>query len=271
MPAQVLGGEQKAVTFPSMRFFFLLTTPTAIQGAWKPPQELMQHLRALRFGVDEEFLLLGASGEAWRARCLDRHSIELLGATQAPSMALHRITLATAWPKGKRAEELVLRACEAGVGQIQPLQFARSVAGRQAWGKKQAERLQRIAREACQQLRNPHLPQIQAEPLEFERWLSAVDPQNCFFLHPGAPPLADLLADANLAVEKVEIGSGKQPGTTFVIGPEGGFTDAELLAMTKAGLTAAGLSPLILRIEAAGPAAAMIAQHASTAGVGQKK
>ena len=249
MPAQVLGGEQKEVTFPSMRFFFLLTTPPAAIGAWKPPTELMQHLRALRFAPDEEFLLLADGGQAWRARVADRSSVELLGEAQAPTVELHRITLATAWPKGKRAEDLVVRACEAGVARIVPLQFQRSVAGRQAWGEKQMERLRRIARESCQQLRNPQLPQIGAEPLPLSTFLQQADPRNCYYLHPGAPPLKGCWT------------TPRDGQTTLLIGPEGGFDNGEIQAMQEAGLKAAGLSPLILRIEAAGPMAAGLIQH----------
>ncbi len=252
MPAQVLGGEQKQVTFPSMRFFFLLQPPPTDSGSWKAPAELMQHLRALRFAADEEFLLVFEGSQAWRARCLDRTQIELLGSSQTPSVKLHSITLATAWPKGKRAEDLVMRACEAGVAKIQPVEFQRSVAGRQAWGNKQQQRLMRIARECCQQLRNPDLPELATEPLPFAAWLADADPAVTYYLHPGAKPLAEQL-------------SGPLPAeTVLVIGPEGGFADEEIGAMEHAGLKAAGISPLILRIEAAGPAAAMLIQHRAT-------
>jgi 16S rRNA (uracil1498-N3)-methyltransferase len=235
-----------------MRFFFLLTTPPAEFGAWQPPLELMQHLRALRFGPEEEFLLLAADGGAWRARLKGRAEVELLGSTQAPTVKQHTITLATAWPKGKRAEELVVRACEAGVARIQPVQFQRSVAGRQAWGSKQSERLQRIARESCQQLRNPLLPKIDREPIAFSAWLEQIDAEKYYFLHPGAPALTSIWLPC--------------AQTTMVIGPEGGFTDEEVAAMQSAGMTAAGMGPLILRIAAAGPTAAALIQHAWLAG-----
>jgi len=235
-----------------MRFFFLLSTPPAEQGAWKPPLELMQHLRALRFGPEEEFLLLAAEGKTWRAKVRDRVEVELLGCAQAPTVQLHTVNLATAWPKGKRAEELVVRACEAGVAQIQPVEFQHSVAGRQAWGSKQTERLQRIARESCQQLRNPQLPSLAAEPISFPSWLEQVEAKNCYYLHPGAPPLTEVWQD------------GQQ--STVVIGPEGGFASDEVTAMKAAGMHAAGLGPLILRIAAAGPTAAGLIQHAWLAG-----
>jgi 16S rRNA U1498 N3-methylase RsmE len=46
---------------------------------------------------------------------------------------------------------------------------------------------------------------------------------------------------------------------TYLIGPEGGWTDAERAAFDAAGITAVSLGPTILRIETAAVAAAVLA------------
>ena len=99
-----------------------------------------------------EFLLLDLEQKAWLAKTSGRVQIELLGETQPPSHKLHRIELATAWPKGKRAEDLMVRACESGVAVVQPVIFERSIFGRDPLSKKQRSRLEKLARECCQQL-----------------------------------------------------------------------------------------------------------------------
>ncbi len=249
MPAQVLGREKKEVTFPDMRFFFLPEAPPTSLGLWTPPVDLMKHLRALRCGDGVEFLLLDLEQNAWLAKTSGRAQIELLGDTQPPSHKLHRIELATAWPKQKRAEELMIRACESGVAVIQPILYERSIFGRDPLSKKQLARLKKLARECCQQLGNVQLPEIRSQPISLAKWLEQSSSSTRICLRPGASALSDLWS--GLKTEAIE----------FLVGPEGGFTDDEIQATDAAKIQAAGLSPNILRIEAAGPMAAGICQN----------
>ena len=123
-----------------MRFFFLSEEPPELHGIWRPPAELERHLRALRFSPEEALLLLLPRGGAVRARVEGERGLRLEGLAEVPRLPLMPITLATAWPKGSRADDLVARAAEAGVERLIPLQCARSVVGREEFSASRIER-----------------------------------------------------------------------------------------------------------------------------------
>lgn len=231
-----------------MRIFFLDAAPENFEGNWTPPRELLQHLKALRFGPNDEFLLVLPDGRALRAHQPDRAELVLLGWTDLPRLDLMPVTLATAWPKGKRAEDLLVRACESGVDCIQPVIFERSVAGREAISRNQMERLRRIAREVCQQLGRPQIPQIHAKPIELSQARNAAPRAQAICLRPGSPPLQSQLEGDDYL------------GALLLVGPEGGTSPAEEAALTEQKWAFAGLLPTILRIEAAGPMGAALCQ-----------
>ena len=101
-----------------MRFFFLQETPNILEGPWQAPKELIKHLKALRLKPGQEFLLLLPQGGGIASELKKDGVIELKRPKEAPSLRLMPITLATALPKGKRAEELIRRAVEAGAENI---------------------------------------------------------------------------------------------------------------------------------------------------------
>ena len=232
-----------------MRFFFLDEAPDRLEGSWKAPAELQHHLKALRFGPEERFLLLPPEGQAIAARVAGKRELILEGGHTRPELPLLPITLATAWPKGKRAEDLVVRACEAGVARIQPVVFERSVAGREALSGHQLERLKRVAKECCQQLRRPTLPVLEAEPCPLDQVQARVEADRAYCLHPGAPLLAETWRQ-------------DQPSSAaLLVGPEGGIAEEELARLREQEWGFVGLLPTILRIEAAGPLGAALCQH----------
>lgn len=231
-----------------MRFFFLDAAPENFEGNWTPPRELQHHLKALRFGPNDEFLLILPDGRALLAQQPDRAELVLQGWTKIPQLDLLPITLATAWPKGKRAEDLVVRACEAGVDCIQPVVFERSVSGRDGVSKNQMERLQRIAREVCQQVGRPQVPEIRADAVELKQARDIAPNAQPICLRPSSPPLQRQL-DAN-----------SLQGVLLLVGPEGGTSPTEEAALLEQEWAFAALLPTILRIEAAGPLGAALCQ-----------
>lgn len=232
-----------------MRFFFLQEEPPELHGAWRPPAELERHLRALRCGPGEPVLLLLPRGGAIRARMDGTRGLLLEGLAEVPRLPLMPITLATAWPKGPRADELMVRAAEAGIERILPLVCARSVAGRDDWSAARHERWQRILREACQQCRRPTLPSVDRKPVPLREALREAPLAHPIALLPGAWPLQ----------HELDLRAPRE--VLLIVGPEGGFDDAEESWIAESGLATAGLLPTILRIEAAGPIAAAICQH----------
>lgn len=68
-----------------MRIFFLDAAPENFEGNWTPPRELQHHLKALRFGPDDEFLLILPDGRALLAHQPSRAELVLQGWTELPS------------------------------------------------------------------------------------------------------------------------------------------------------------------------------------------
>ena len=75
-------------------------------------------------------------------------------------------------------------------------------------------------------------------------------------------PLADVLASGSVLLferhDGDRLGQLEPPASTVIIGPEGGFTPAEVHAAVVAGASVAGLGPRILRSESVAVAAAAV-------------
>lgn len=232
-----------------MRFFFLAEEPARLQGRWDPPADLTRHLRALRLTAGDEVLLLLPRGGAVRAVLADERAVDLQGLCEPPRLPLLPVTLATAWPKGARADDLVTRAAEAGVERIVPLLCERSVTGRDEFGTGRCERWERLMRETCQQCRRPTLPVLDRAPVPLREVLGEAPRAYPIALVPGCWPL------------QYELDLRTPREVLLIIGPEGGFAPEEEAWLREAEIGRAGLLPTILRIEAAGPLAAAICQH----------
>jgi 16S rRNA (uracil1498-N3)-methyltransferase len=153
-----------------------------------------------------------------------------------------RLILCAALVKFDRFEWMIEKATELGVAEIVPFEAARSERGLDRAAEKRVERWRRIALEASQQSRRSHLPEVRA-PVAFEDvikqaagWRYVLDEE------PGGVALASAVPDAERRAED---------SVALMIGPEGGWTDAERAAFVAAGWTRVSLGPLILRSETA--------------------
>lgn len=159
------------------------------------------------------------------------------------------IRLATALPEGARADALVSACAELGVAALLPLAFARSPAGREDRMRRRAARWSRLIGEAAKV--NGRSRQLEVRAMTpFTDWLPTAGGQAVLLdPDPAAPRLVALLA-------------GLSPGAALpwlVIGPEGGFTDAERTAARAAGAGRARLGVTALRVETGAIAAAAVA------------
>ncbi|MES1260386.1 MAG: RsmE family RNA methyltransferase, partial [Acidobacteriota bacterium] len=137
---------------------------------------------------------------------------------------------------------------------IVPVEAARSEQGLSHGAKKRVERWRRIAREASEQSRRLRAPEI-ADPVKFAAAIQAGATHRVWLDEkPGATALCRAFQ--------------LEPGdtTALMVGPEGGWTEAERSQLTVAGWTGASLGPSILRAETAVCAAlAVFAQTGITA------
>lgn len=229
--------------------FFLPDAPPELSGCWTPPQELTRHLKALRVSREEEFLLMLPLGGAVRARWSGQQDLQLFGLTEIPRMKLMPVTLATAWPKGSHADELVVRATESGVERLIPLRCERSVAGTKPFTPNKIKRWLKLIRETCQQCGRPVPMILDSEPILVEEILQEA---------PAAHPIA-LHPDNWLLSVELELYTPRE--ALLIVGPEGGFSPGELQWFQEKEVHRAGLIAPVLRIESAGPLGAGICQH----------
>jgi 16S rRNA (uracil1498-N3)-methyltransferase len=148
-------------------------------------------------------------------------------------------------PKGKKLDQIVRQATEAGVKRIVPVASARAVKriDDPQRAKRRLERWQRIAEEAVQQSGRRDVPAV--EPV---RDLSEVPT-----VHDGNGEAAGL-AFHEKALADHRIGGYLSAGprrVALVIGPEGGLTDEEASSLGHRGFNLVSLGPRVLRTETA--------------------
>ncbi|QDV22184.1 RsmE family RNA methyltransferase [Aureliella helgolandensis] len=197
----------------------------------------------------------GQGGEA-QARIvqIQKRSVELnIDARTDANRELHwPLTLDIALPKGDRQKTLVEGLVQLGVTNLVPLHCQRGVA--QPTGKA-ILRLERMVIEASKQCRRNHLMRI-APPIPLANLSqSTTEPTLRMFAHPyGTAATARQILDANASLPNPK-------NVEIAVGPEGGFTAAEVAELQDSGWLQFSLGPRILRIEMAAIAIASI--HAS--------
>jgi len=161
------------------------------------------------------------------------------------------LTLVVAIVKFDRFEWLVEKATELGVNRILPMEAARTGKGLFEAACKRAERWRRIARESSQQARRVSVPEILAA-VRFDGCLTEPAGYRYFLEEAGAPPFLSTLPERRTAADHVAV----------MVGPEGGWTDAERRLAAEAGWRPVSLGPLVLRAETAAAAALAVAGNA---------
>jgi len=205
--------------------------------------EESRHLRgARRYREGEELWLFDGRGTVARGRLVESAksgaSIEIVERRREspPSPVVH---LACALPKGDRQATLLDMATQLGIASFTPLTCERSVVKAS-----NVERLARISLEACKQSRRAHLPELHAPkaPVEFSEW--ALGEQAAVWIAHASP-------DARALSSLLAMASTRPTVLALLIGPEGGFTTAEIDALTVSGGQLVSLGSPVLRVETA--------------------
>lgn len=161
-------------------------------------------------------------------RVLERHEVE----RDRPIVDVWAAT-----PKGSRADDMIDSLSQAGAASWVPMETALSVVEPR---KNKLDRMTRIAAESAKQ--------------SLRAWTMRVDDQGSFKEALNAGRASLVIADQS--------GEPYQPGGSdhirLLIGPEGGWTDAELDAAKGAGARVACFGPHVMRIEVAAPVACAI-------------
>ena len=156
-----------------------------------------------------------------------------------PSPEIPSITLYVALIKFERLEWAVEKATELGVTRIVPVEANRSEHGLFEGSRKRVERWRKIAREASEQSRRLRVPEI-GDAIRLAAAVNDSSTHRCWLdERPGAKPLAGAFAFRH------------GDSAALLVGPEGGWIEAEREKFEGAGWIGCSLGPLILRAETA--------------------
>ncbi|MBN2735339.1 MAG: 16S rRNA (uracil(1498)-N(3))-methyltransferase [Spirochaetales bacterium] len=202
----------------------------------------LKKVRRIKLG--DKILFLGPSGKRYYGKLLhiDDQSLkfEVLNQMEIGSQEGLEITLYQCLPKGKKMEQIIRQAAEAGVKKLVPLESEYTIPQYDSPKdyKKKQERWQKIAQEAAQQ--SGSLSVLQIEEITA---LSKISPQAGLKLYghpdPDCEPLHHRLSDE---ITKIAL----------LIGPEGGLSPADLQTLDRADFFPVYLGQSILRTENAG-------------------
>ena len=233
----------------------LYVSPEQLQGTRTLLDEAAhRHLvKVLRLGGGTPLQLFDGHGAAIDAIIvsLGKASVEVeLGQRHVVPGPACTITLLQALPRGERMDFVVQKTTELGVARIVPVQTRFSMVkpppGRN-------RRWRTIAEEAARQSGRADVPAID-ECTELGAALAQLSGQEGTRILPWEDEqrrsFRSALADGPRAV-------------VLLVGPEGGFSSAEVAAATEAGFVSTSLGPRILRTETAAMVAVALAQAAA--------
>jgi 16S rRNA (uracil1498-N3)-methyltransferase len=156
-----------------------------------------------------------------------------------------RLTLAAGLSVGEKFDTVVEKGTELGAKRFVPIISEKSKVKLDEPSKATARRtrLEKVALAAMKQCRRSYLPEI-ATPLTLRQFLEETDRNDL--------NLAFLPSESSRSLDKVPFGSGIAR-VSLLIGPESGFSEAEIDHIIAAGFSPVSLGSRILRTETAGP------------------
>lgn len=215
--------------------FFVAPDEMAADRFPLPASIAHQVTRVLRLHPGERLVLLDGAGATATCR-LDGDDCVVEERGPAGGEPAHRLTVWQALLRGDHLEPVIRHGTELGIARFALFVSDRCVA--RDLSPRRIERLRAVAREAAEQSERGMVPEVR-EPVPFAEALAA--PSVLLDARATGPPLSAL-----------------DPPPAVIIGPEGGFSDAEVAAAREAGVTVAGLGPRILRSETVAVAAAAV-------------
>ncbi|MHC1745175.1 MAG: 16S rRNA (uracil(1498)-N(3))-methyltransferase [Syntrophobacteraceae bacterium] len=213
----------------------------------------------LRMGPGEQLVILDGRGREWLAEiesvARSGVRVKLLAETDASNESPLDLTLALAFARSEKMDQVVRQATELGAARVIGFRAVRSQYGLAPTdARRKRERWQKIAREALCQCRRQREPECEilsdgTELLEWaDRWMPSSD---------GAMKILAAEAENRKSLVDLQRGSPFCMSFLAVIGPEGGWTAEETRRFRDSGFESVHLGPRILRLETA--AAAVLA------------
>ena len=210
-------------------------------------EESAHLVRSRRVSVGDEVVLFDGRGATRRGRMVQVDAraavVEVLG--EAPDREPARaLRLFVSPPEAPRTDDMVSALAELGVAHLTPLVCTRTPAGRLEGWARRAERHERLLVEAAKVSgRSRFLTLGAARTLAEVLAAPPVEGLRLLDPDPAAPWFADTLPSEG-------------PLPWLLVGPEGGFTPAEVAAARAAGVSPVRIAATTLRVERAAVAAA---------------
>ena len=229
---------------------FFIDAPLSL-GQHELPEAQAHYIgRVLRHAVGDAVQLFDGSGQEYRGALIEVGKksvrVELTEQFNGLCESPLRVHLGQGLSRGERMDWAIQKATELGAAEITPIVSERcEVRLKDERADKRMSHWRQVAISACEQCGRSVLPQINP-PLLLADWLTQVEAELKLVLHPVAEPLQ----------------SHAKPGTlAFLIGPEGGLSEAEVQRATDSGFHPARLGPRVLRTETAPVVALAVAQQ----------
>jgi len=218
----------------------------------------LRHIRTvLRKEPGDLLTLLDGRGMEYSARIVEsgRDGMVCEMVTQSKhGIAGPRITLGQGLPKSDKMDWIVQKATELGVSSIVPLVTERTIVKIKDEEKRVA-RWQKICREAAMQSDRPDMPMVKAiQPIR--DFIFSLDPGSLTLTPDTSVPGPRTLLlcpweEGTQPIKEVLRGKKGIEKVVVLIGPEGGFSQAEADLAKKTGFHLVSLGPNILRTETA--------------------
>ncbi len=225
-----------------MPCFYCPTIPSAGQSACLMVEESHHAVVVRRLQVDDAICLIDGNGTWAHARIefISRRNKRVefrIDERQTQALPRRQLQLATARPKGDRQSVLVEMVVQLGVTRLTPLRCQHALPVRDS----HTRHWKKIALEACKQSGRAWLP-----ALEVARTLEAVladSRERGALVCLAHPQAAQTLAECR------QLAKGRD--VCLLVGPQGGFTDTEVMMAQQMGAMCVHLGQTILRIETA--------------------
>ena len=223
---------------------FLATSIDADAGTARLSDDEARHLsQVLRLAAGDQVAVFDGAGREFRARVervfregADLRLLEEVPAAPEPAV---RMTLAQAAIKGEKMDDVIRDATMMGVSAIEPLITEHTSAHIKAG--RAPDRWRRIAISSAKQCRRAVVPAI-GLGTAFPDWLAQ-----------DRAEMRLLLVEPSAAVEGHPLStvSGRRPASaSLMVGPEGGWSVAEITAAVRAGCLPITLGRRTLRADA---------------------
>ena len=201
-----------------------------------PEKESYHVYKVLRGRLGDRIEVVDDTGRLFVAELLKRGEANVVEERTAEDDE-GAVTLYQAVPKGRRHMDLVVeKVTELGVGRVVPLYTERGVV-RLEEGDGKVERWRRVAEAAARQSLRLSIPKVEGVVSFLEAVREAGGSGVLLHNGPSLPTLEDVVLD---------------PAVSLFVGPEGGWSEGELMRAKEAGLRFAALGSFRLRSETAG-------------------